>query len=211
MARTAVADTERTDRTMRSLNEAAEKIGSVVGLISKIAAQTTTRERIREIVAEYGLTTFLGVQEQIIDYVKRSLKKRIAALPDGVWYGNTLLQHDGVTDRLYELKLVLTKSGERMVFDFTGTAKQALGSVNCAYSGLIGGVTQVLFPLLCFDLPWSQGALLDCIEIISEEGTINNATYPAATSMATVKPRSCRNRLPGSKPPVGRKGLRGLL
>jgi methyl-accepting chemotaxis protein len=40
MARTAVADTERTDRTMRSLNEAAEKIGSVVGLISKIAAQT---------------------------------------------------------------------------------------------------------------------------------------------------------------------------
>ena len=40
MARTAVADNERTDRTMRSLNEAAEKIGSVVGLISKIAAQT---------------------------------------------------------------------------------------------------------------------------------------------------------------------------
>ena len=21
--------------------------------------------------------------------------------PDGIWYGNTLLQHDGVTDRLY--------------------------------------------------------------------------------------------------------------
>jgi N-methylhydantoinase B len=159
---------------------------NALNLRAKIAAQTTTRERLREIVAEYGLTTFLGVQEQIIDYVKRSLKKRIAALPDGTWYGNTLLQHDGVTDRLYELKLVLTKSGERMVFDFTGTAKQAQGSVNCAYSGLIGGVTQVLFPLLCFDLPWSQGALLDCIEIISEEGTINNATFPAATSMATV-------------------------
>jgi methyl-accepting chemotaxis protein len=40
MARSAVADTERTNRTIRSLDEAAERIGSVVDLISKIAAQT---------------------------------------------------------------------------------------------------------------------------------------------------------------------------
>jgi methyl-accepting chemotaxis protein len=40
MARSAVADTERTNRNIRSLHEAAERIGSVVGLISKIAAQT---------------------------------------------------------------------------------------------------------------------------------------------------------------------------
>src|SRR5262249_3642245 len=40
MARSAVADTERSNCTIRSLDEAAERIGSVVGLISKIAAQT---------------------------------------------------------------------------------------------------------------------------------------------------------------------------
>jgi methyl-accepting chemotaxis protein len=40
MARAAVDDTERTQQNIRSLNEAAERIGSVVGLISKIAAQT---------------------------------------------------------------------------------------------------------------------------------------------------------------------------
>jgi methyl-accepting chemotaxis protein len=40
MARSALADTERTNLTIRSLDEAAERIGSVVGLISKIAAQT---------------------------------------------------------------------------------------------------------------------------------------------------------------------------
>jgi methyl-accepting chemotaxis protein len=40
MARSAVADTERTNQTIHSLDEAAERIGSVVGLISKIAAQT---------------------------------------------------------------------------------------------------------------------------------------------------------------------------
>ena len=40
MARAAVDDTERTHQNIQSLNEAAERIGSVVGLISKIAAQT---------------------------------------------------------------------------------------------------------------------------------------------------------------------------
>jgi methyl-accepting chemotaxis protein len=40
MARSAVGDTERTNETIRLLDEAAERIGSVVGLISKIASQT---------------------------------------------------------------------------------------------------------------------------------------------------------------------------
>ena len=40
MARSAVADAERTNKTIHLLNEAAERIGSVVGLISKIASQT---------------------------------------------------------------------------------------------------------------------------------------------------------------------------
>jgi methyl-accepting chemotaxis protein len=40
MARSAVAEAEHTNKTINLLDEAAERIGSVVGLISKIAAQT---------------------------------------------------------------------------------------------------------------------------------------------------------------------------
>jgi methyl-accepting chemotaxis protein len=40
MARSAVGDTERTRKAMQTLDAAAERIGSVVGLISRIAAQT---------------------------------------------------------------------------------------------------------------------------------------------------------------------------
>ncbi len=159
---------------------------NALNLRAKISGQTTTHERLREIIREYGLSTFLALQEQIIDYVTRSVRKRASRLPDGVFHASCLLQHDGVNDHLYEMKLKLTKTYDRLKFDFTGTSKQAGGAINCAYSGLIGGVTQVLFPLLCFDLPWSQGALLGCIDIISELGTINNCAFPAATSMATV-------------------------
>jgi methyl-accepting chemotaxis protein len=40
MARAAATDADRTQATIRSLNEAAERIGSVVGVIAQIAAQT---------------------------------------------------------------------------------------------------------------------------------------------------------------------------
>lgn len=159
---------------------------NALNLRAKISAQVTTRDRLREIIHEYGIDVFLGVQDQILDYVRQTVRRRLAKLPDGSWFANALLDHDGVQNRLYKMKLAMKKVGDRLSFDFTGTARQAPGSINCAYSGLIGGVTQVLLPLLCFDLPWSHGALLDCIDIVSEEGTINNCTFPAATSMATL-------------------------
>ena len=40
MAKTAVGDTQRTQQTIVSLNDSAERIGTVVSIISTIAAQT---------------------------------------------------------------------------------------------------------------------------------------------------------------------------
>jgi len=159
---------------------------NALNLRAKISSQNVTHERLREIIREYGRETFLACQQQILDYVRRSLKTRISSLPDGTWYANAMLDHNGVENRIYRLKLTLTKKGDRLIFDFTGTSPQAEGSINCAWSGLIGGILQVAFPLLCYDLPWSHGAVVDCIDIISEPGTINNAIFPAGTSMATV-------------------------
>jgi len=45
MARSAVGDTRHTQDTIRSLAEAAERIGSVVGANSAIAGQTRSRRR----------------------------------------------------------------------------------------------------------------------------------------------------------------------
>lgn len=157
-----------------------------LNLRAKIASQITTRERLHDIIREFGKEVFLGVQEQVLEYVRDIVRKRLALVPDGTWYANCILDHDGTENAIYRLKLTLTKTGDRLTFDFTGTSPQAPGPINCAWSGLVGGILQVLFPLLCFDTPWSHGAVSDCIDIVSEEGTLNNATFPAATSMATV-------------------------
>jgi N-methylhydantoinase B len=131
-------------------------------------------------------TSDLELQQRILDDVTQTVRGQLRRIPDGEWTVSTFLDHDGVSDRIYELRLRAEKRGERLTLDFTGTSAQAPGPVNCARSGLVAGVLEVLVPAFCIDVPWAHGAVADCVEIISAEGTINNARHPAPTSLATV-------------------------
>jgi N-methylhydantoinase B/oxoprolinase/acetone carboxylase alpha subunit len=152
----------------------------------RIAGVNRTSRRIQEVVDHYGCDTLLAVEEEIIRRTRAAIERRIAALPDGVWYEEGFLDHDGRTDRMYRLCVSVTKAENRLVFDFAGTDEQASGGVNCAPSGLVGGVVGTLLPWICYDLPWSTGALLPLIQIKSDAGTLNNATFPAGVSHGSV-------------------------
>ncbi|MBJ7289566.1 hydantoinase B/oxoprolinase family protein, partial [Williamsia sp.] len=67
------------------------------------------------------------------------------------------------------------------------TDKQT-GVINCTYAGMRGGVMLALLPILAGDIPWSAGGLMRCFDLVSEEGTINNATFPAAVSRGPIGP-----------------------
>ena len=153
---------------------------------ARIAAINRTRQRIREVIGEYGLETFLEAQKQILELVRSSLARRLRSLPEGTWTAEAFLDHDGNQNRLYRIRLRMTKREDRLKFDFTGTDKQARGAVNCTRVGLESGILSAVLPILCYDLPWSPGGIMPLIDIVSEEGTINNARHPAAVSMATV-------------------------
>lgn len=151
---------------------------------ARISSQTMARQRLHELIKEYGKDTFVNVLQQIINHTKVVLEDRLNQIPDGVWYEHAYLDHDGISDKVYTIMLKLKKKGSKLIFDFTGTDPQAAGSVNCTVAGLSGGVLAPLMSMLCYDLPWSTGALNEIVEIKAEEGTINNAKFPAACSMA---------------------------
>lgn len=157
-----------------------------LNLRARIAAIDRTRERVREVIAEYGLASVMAAQTRILELVAASFSRRLNSLPDGTWLNQAFLDHDGNTNHLYRLQLALTKRGDRLIFDFTGTDKQARGAINCTRVGLESGVFSAILPQLCYDIPWSPGGLIGNVDIISEPGTINNALHPAAVSMATV-------------------------
>ncbi len=73
--------------------------------------------------------------------------------------------------------MTTTKTGDHLTFDFTGTGPQA-GVINCTYAGMRGGVMLALLPILAGDIPWSAGGLMRCFDLVTVEGTLNNATFP---------------------------------
>ncbi len=154
---------------------------------ARVAAISRTRQRMAEVIAEYGLDALMETQRRIIELTGASFSRRLRSLPDGSWRAQAFIDHDGNENRLYRIRLAMTKRGDRLSFDFTGTDKQARGAINCTRVGLDSGVFSAILPLLCYDIPWSPAGVMPHVEIVSEEGTINNARHPAAVSMATVQ------------------------
>lgn len=151
-----------------------------------IATINVARARLGELIGRYGAKTVIEVMHRMIDASEARMRARLVELPDGEFRAVDFLEHDGHTNALYKIDLKLTKTGEKLVFDFSGSSRQAPGFVNCTRSGLVGAVTGSLLPMLAYDIPWNQG-ILRTIEIAAPDGLICTATYPAPVGAATVE------------------------
>ena len=159
----------------------------IVGLDVKgqIAALNNGRRRLLELIEAWGVESVTGVMERSISYAREKLQRRLRDLPDGTWRDVQYIDHDGHDPHIYQIVCTMTKRADRIVFDFTGTSPNARGLINSTYSGLQAAVLSSMYINLCWDIPWNRG-VRDCIEIVTEPGTVNNCAYPAPCAMATI-------------------------
>ena len=143
-------------------------------------------------------TRVKAVMKRMMADAEQRLRAKLASLPDGSWSATGYQDQSHEGDRgLHKITVTTTKTGDHLTFDFTGTDPQA-GVINCTYAGMRGGVMLALLPILAGDIPWSAGGLMRCFDLIAEEGTINNATFPAAVE---PRPRSARPGSPATSSP----------
>ncbi|WP_176611572.1 hydantoinase B/oxoprolinase family protein [Actinomadura sp. WMMB 499] len=151
-----------------------------------IGANNTAVRAMTALAGKYGAGTVRTVMENLIGLSEKRLRNRLAKLPDARLHSRAFLDNDGGLaqsreNATYEIDLVLTKRGDVLRFDFSGSSPQAKGYINCAHSGMMAGIAAALLPTLAFDAPWNEG-LFKPVEVECPEGLICNASRPAAVS-----------------------------
>ncbi len=157
-------------------------------LRAKIGANNVGRTRMKAIIEQYGADTVKAVMKRMMTDAETRLKDKLKKLPDGTWTSTGYQDQSHEGDRgIHKIVVAMTKKDDRLTFDFTGTDRQS-GVINCTYAGMRGGVMFAILPMLARDIPWAAGGLMRCFDLVSEEGTINNATFPAAVGRGPIGP-----------------------
>lgn len=151
-------------------------------LRSMIACNNVARERMLALLEKYGADIVNEACRALIDQSEARLRERLRELPNGHWQSR---QYFDVKGEIYKVLLTMTKQDDTLIFDFTGSSPQSKYGVNCSRWASLGGLFAPLFPLLCYDIVWNEGAIRP-IKMIAPEGTIVNCTRPAPVSVATV-------------------------
>jgi N-methylhydantoinase B len=151
-----------------------------------VAAGNVSQRRFAELLTRYGRETVDAAMDRVIAHSEKKLRERLAAMPDGVFRAQDYLEHDGHENRLYRVSVAVTKKGDTLTLDFSDSSDQAPGFVNATKAGLRGAVVGALFPSLAFDIPWNEG-LLGPVTIVSREGSLVDARFPAPVGAATVE------------------------
>ncbi len=152
-------------------------------LKAKVACNNVAKKRIRELCDIRGVETIKTVVEEIINYTEARLRARLRELPDGIWRHISFLDYES---KIYETHLEMTKKGDALTFDLTGTSAQAPAVINCTYAGLRAGILTMILENLCYDMPWCPAGAMRVTDIISREGTLVHARWPAGVCKATT-------------------------
>ncbi len=152
-------------------------------LRAKIASNNTAKKRVLETIEEYGVETVKAAIEGILEYAETRFRERLKELPDGCWSHTYCLEYEG---KVYPCHMKMEKQGDHLVFDLTGTAKQAPAVVNCTFAGARGGIMVALLQYLCYDIPWSPAGLERAIEVRAEPGTVLNVSWPGGVAKSTT-------------------------
>lgn len=150
-------------------------------LRAQIAASTIGARRLRDIIAKYSLATFRLVTDALLDYTERRVRAELASLPNGVYEAEGCMDGDGHSDEPVPIRVVVSISDDRIVYDLSGSAAQRPGPINATYAMTLSNCAYTLRALLDPDLPTNDG-LYRVLEIIAPQGTVVNAEAPAAIS-----------------------------
>ncbi len=149
---------------------------------AQIAACRLGVERMLALSQRYGLATLETAFDEIVSRSKVRMQAEIRKIPDGRYSFEDVLDDDGLEAKDVRFKVTIEKSGDRILFDWTGSDPQVPGNVNLTFNATQSCVFFGLKAVLDPDLPNNQG-VLDAVEIVAPLGSVANCVSPAAVAL----------------------------
>ena len=155
-------------------------------LWAQLAANARGVARLQEMVEQYSAATLNHYVEALYDYSERYIRSMLAHIEDGEFKFEDQLDDDGIGDDPVPILVSVRVSGDSVRVDFSGSAKQQKGSVNAVRAITLSAVSYVFRSLLGVDIPNNAGSLRP-IDVVSPEGSIHNAQWPAPVAGGNVE------------------------
>ncbi|HET9264031.1 MAG TPA: hydantoinase B/oxoprolinase family protein [Vicinamibacterales bacterium] len=155
-------------------------------LTAQIAANRVGETRLRQIVSKYGASRVTAYSSALQDYSERVLRATITSIPDGDYTFDDYLDDDGFGNTCVAIRVRLSVAGDEAVVDFTGSDPQTPGGVNANYAITLSATLYGFRCLVNEDVLYNAG-ISRPVTVIAPEGSIVNATRPAAVAGGNVE------------------------
>jgi N-methylhydantoinase B len=164
------------NRILRAVRTPAERLGD---LDAQLAANHVGAEALRRMVRRQGPDVVATYGRALLDYAATFTARAIDAIPDGAYAFEDVMDDDGAGTRMIPVRVSLTINGDRATVDFTGSADQVPGCINCPAAVTRSAVYYCFACLLDESVPLNGGCFRN-IDVITRPGSLLHAEYPAA-------------------------------
>jgi len=145
-------------------------------LRAQIAGHRLAERRLEELCMRRGRDQVAAAMDELYAYSARMVRAAIAELPDGRGEAEDVVE---AVDGDLPIHCTVEIAGDAIRIDFTGTAPQYDGNLNCPLAVTKSACYFVVRCLTEPDLPASGGAF-DPVAVTAPEGCLVNARRPAA-------------------------------
>lgn len=146
------------------------------------AACLIGERQLRRLCERYGTDTVLDGMDALLDYSERLCREEIARMPEGSWEFVDYIDEDGMGSGPIPIHVRLTIGGGRVHADFSASAPQVRGSLNCSLS-VTKASTYTAVKCFCRNAFPPNSGFFRPIEVTAPEGTVVNVAFPGATFM----------------------------
>jgi N-methylhydantoinase B len=153
---------------------------------AQVSANLTALVRLRDLVQGLGAAAYRAALDALNDYAERLARTALAEIPGGEYVFADVLDDDGVGSQDLTIAARVTVASGTVVVDFSGTAPQVPGNVNCPLSVAAAAVYYVFRCLMPRETPACAGAFR-AISLDAPVGCLLNAQRPAAVAAGNVE------------------------